>query len=547
MKKKLTALLLVASLIVSAQKQNTVLPRPKIVVGIVIDQMRWDYLYRYYDRYQPGGFKRLLNEGFSCENTYINYIPSITAVGHSTIYTGSVPAIHGMTGNDFIIEATGKSMYCTADSTVVTVGSSSNEGKMSPVNLLTSTITDELRLSDNFKSKVISIALKDRGSILPGGHTANGAYWFDGVTGNWITSTYYMKELPAWVIKFNDEKRAQKYLKQDWNTLFDIKTYTQSLPDDNRYEGKYQGNSKSTFPVKTSEMFSKDYEILRSTPYGNSFTFDLAKAAIENEQLGTKDVTDFLAISCSSTDYVGHKTGLLSVEIEDTYLRLDRDLASFLSYVDAKIGKGNYTVFLTADHGAGYNPNFLSDNKIPSGYWIGSQVQRELNNVLEAKYNAKNLVTSFINSQVHINNKLVAQNKLNEEAIKADIINYLRLNPAIAYVADNTNLNEMMLPVNLKTMISNSYNLRRSGVITFILQPGWYSGSTAIATGTTHGAWNPYDTHIPLVWMGWGIKHGATNKHINMTDIAPTIAALLHVQEPNGNVGVPIEEVLRQN
>lgn len=278
----LVLLMLVVNVCTYAQKQTSILQRPKLVVGIMVDQMRWDYLYRYYNRYQANGFKRMMNEGFTCDNTYIDYVPTVTAVGHTTTYTGSVPSIHGITGNDFIIGATGKVMYCTSDSTVQTVGSTSTSGRMSPRNMLTSTITDELRLATNFRSKVIGIALKDRGSILPAGHTGNAAYWFDGPTGNWITSTYYMNDLPAWVKKFNDQKLPEKYLKQDWNTLYDIKTYVQSTADDSKYEGKFGQNPASTFPVKTSELFSnRNYDLLRSTPYGNTFTLDMAKLPLK--------------------------------------------------------------------------------------------------------------------------------------------------------------------------------------------------------------------------------------------------------------------------
>ncbi len=547
MRIKITALLVIISFAGFAQKQNSVLPRPKLVVGIVVDQMRWDYLYRYYDRYGQNGFKRLLNEGFSCENTYIDYVPTVTAIGHSTIYTGSVPAIHGITGNDFIIEATGKSMYCTEDTTVQTVGSPSIAGKMSPRNLLASTITDELKLATNFRSKVIGISLKDRGSILPAGHTPNAAYWFDDVSGNWITSTYYMKDLPAWLKEFNDQKLPEKYLKQDWNTLYDIKTYIQSSADNNRYEGKYAGSTTSTFPVKTSALFtSKNYDVIRTTPYGNTLTIDLAKAAINSEQLGEDAVTDFLAVSFSSPDYIGHKFGVNAIEVEDTYLRLDKDLGDFFTYLDSKFGKGTYTVFLTADHGAAHNPNFLGDNKISAGFWGSAQVQKDLNAALEKTYNAKNIVTSFINSQVHLNNKLIAQNKLNEEAIRKDIVNFLRDKPSVAFVADNNKIGETGLPDELAKRIKNGYNAKRSGDITIVLDPGWFAGYSGTETGTTHGSWNPYDAHIPLLWMGWGIKHGYLNRPTNMTDISATLAALLHIQEPNGCIGKPIEEVMKK-
>jgi predicted AlkP superfamily pyrophosphatase or phosphodiesterase len=522
----------------------TTLPRPKLMVGIVVDQMRWDYLYRYYDRYQTGGFKRMLNEGFTCENTQIPYVPTVTAAGHTCIYTGSVPAIHGIAGNDFIIQATGKSMYCTDDSTVVGVGSTSAAGKMSPRNLLASTVTDELRLATNFRSKVIGIALKDRGGILPAGHTANAAYWFDDASGNWITSTYYMTDLPAWVKTFNAGKPAEKYLKQDWNTLYPINTYIQSSADNSpKYEGKFAGAEAPTLPVKTSELYKGKMGMIRSTPYGNSMTLDLAKAAVESEALGKGPVTDFLAVSLSSTDYIGHQFGPNAVEVEDTYLRLDKDLAAFFTYLDAKLGKGNYTVFLTADHGAAHNPNFLLDNKIPAGMWNEGTTRTGLNKMLEDKYKQKNLVLSFNNYQVNFNNAVITNENINREALKQDCINYLQKQPEIAYAVDMQKVQSSTIPEDLRSRIQNGYNAERSGAIQIILKPGWYSGHGA--TGTTHGTWNPYDAHIPLVFMGWGIKHGSLVRETYMTDIAATIAALLHIQAPNGNIGHPIGEVLK--
>jgi predicted AlkP superfamily pyrophosphatase or phosphodiesterase len=523
---------------------GTALPRPKLVVGIVVDQMRWDYLYRYYDRYEQGGFKRMLNEGFTCENTNVDYIPTITGPGHTCIYTGSVPAIHGIAGNDFIIQATGKTMYCAADSTVKTVGSTSHAGEMSPRNLLASTITDELKLATNFRSKVIGIALKDRGGILPAGHTANAAYWFDDASGNWITSTYYMTDLPAWVKKFNDQKLPEKYLKQDWNTLYPISTYVQSSPDNNRYEGKFRGADAPVFPVKTSQLYNGNVGMIRNTPYGNTLTLDLAKAAIENEQLGKNTVTDFLAMSLSSTDYVGHQFGVNAVETEDTYLRLDRDLSAFFTYLDAKVGKGNYTVFLSADHGAAHNPNFLIDHQIPAGLWNSGAAQREMNKVLEDKYKVKNLVISMDNYQVNFNNIPIKNKNLSEDALKFDCIAWLRQQPEVAFAVDMQQAQTANIPEALRSRIINGYNAERSGVIQIILKPGYFAGASP--TGTTHGTWNPYDAHIPLVFMGWGIQHGAITRPTNMTDISATIAALLHIQAPSGSIGQPISEVLKK-
>jgi len=528
----------------TAAATATSIPRPKLVVGIVVDQMRWDYLYRYYDRYQAGGFKRLLNEGFSCDNTNLDYIPSVTAAGHTCIYTGTVPAIHGIAGNDFIIQATGKPMYCTEDTTVHTVGSTSRAGEMSPRNLLTTTVTDELRLATNFRSKVIGIALKDRGGILPAGHTANAAYWFDDASGNWITSTYYMNDLPAWVKKFNDQKLPAKYLKQDWNTLYPVDTYQQSAGDNNpKYEGNFRSTDAPTMPVKTSQMMGMGMGLIRSTPYGNSLTLDMAKAAIDAEKLGKNSVTDFLAVSLSSTDYVGHQFGINAVEIEDTYLRLDRDLSAFFTYLDASVGKGNYTVFLTADHGAAHNETFLNDHNVPAGAWNDRGIMKDLNNLLESKYGIKNMVLSLDNYQVNLNNVAIADKKVNEYAIKQDCIAFLQKQPGVAFAVDMQNVQNASLPEALRTRIVNGYNVEHSGVIQIILKPGWYAGHGT--TGTTHGTWNPYDTHIPLVFMGWGIQHGHSNQPTHMTDIAPTVAALLHIQTPNGSIGVPLVQVLK--
>lgn len=523
--------------------------RPKLVVGLMVDQMRWDYLYRFSDRYGEDGFKRILKEGFSCENTIINYIPTYTALGHSAVYTGSVPSIHGIAGNDWIVQATGEKMYCTQDDNVAGVGTKEKEGKQSPRNLLVSTITDQLKLATNFKSKVIGISIKDRGGILPAGHFADAAYWFEGKAGDWISSTFYMESLPTWVSNFNKQKLPEKYLKQDWNTLYPIETYqNNSIEDDNIYEGKWQGELTSTFPRKTSEIM-KDvgYELIKTTPQGNTFTLDFAKAAIENEKLGHNPTnnTDFLCVSLSATDYVGHRYSLSAVEIEDTYLRLDRDIAAFLQYLDQTIGEGNYTFFLTADHAASYNPLYYTDQRGNGGYLFSRQILREVNDELKEKFEHKNIVRSLANYQVHLNYSLIDSLDLDEEAIKKTIIKNLKKQDGIAYVVDMESAENMFIPAPIREKIINGYNRKNSGAIQIIAEPQWYSG-TPRSPGTTHGVWSSYDSHIPLLFMGWGIKPGKSNKEVHIVDIAPTLASLLHVMEPNGSIGKPIVEVLGQ-
>ncbi|MEC5144762.1 alkaline phosphatase PafA [Chitinophaga sp. 212800010-3] len=513
---------------------------PRLVVGIVVDQMRWDYLYRYYDRYEAGGFRRLLGEGFSCENTYISHLPSFTAVGHSTIYTGSVPAIHGITGNDWPDQLTGRKWYCTEDTIVQPVGSSSNAGRMSPRNLLASTITDELRLATNFRSKVVGVSLKDRASILPAGHTPSGAFWFDDNNGNFITSTWYMQELPEWVKRFNAKKEPEALMAKPWETLYPMNTYIQSTADDVSWEGTFPNEKAAVFPHHLKEAYKKDPDNLRSTPGGNTLTLDFAKAAVEGYDLGNNTVTDFLTINCASTDYVGHKYGPNSIEVEDTYLRLDKDLSAFFQFLDGRVGKGNYLVFLTADHGAAHAIKFMQEHQLPAGQVETRKQLEGLNKILSDRFGVAGLATSFMNYHISFDKAKIAASKLDYDAVKKASINYFEALPGIQFAADLDNIGTNPLPEPINTMAINGYNRKRTGAVIVIPEPGWFEGSLK---GTTHGNWNPFDIHIPLVFMGWHVKHGASNETVHMTDIAATLAAMLHIQMPNGCVGKPVKEI----
>lgn len=522
----------------SAQQSNAAaIERPKLVVGIVVDQMRWDYLYRYQKRYTDGGFKRLLGEGFSCENTMIPYVPSVTAIGHTCIYTGSVPSIHGIAGNNFVKD--GKKVYCTDDDSVKPVGTTSVAALMSPRNLWVSTIGDEMKIASNGRAKVVGVALKDRASILPAGHNPNGAFWFDDQTGCFITSSYYMDRLPKWVEAFNDKRLPEQYLSQKWNTLYPKNTYTESTTDENEYENGIREGVKATLPLNLPELYKKyGYGIIRNTPFGNSLTLDMAKAAIDGEQLGADDETDLLAVSCSSTDYIGHQVGTHAIETEDTYLRLDKAIADFLAYLDSKVGKGNYLVFLSADHGAMNNAAFLQDRCIPAGSWDASATTKKLNHVLAKEYpEAGDIVKTVMNYQVFFNRDVIKSKHLDFEKIKQTVVNVLKEDTSVMYACDMAKASTESIPEEVKLRIINGYNRERSGDVVIILKPNFYAHGMK---GTDHGAWNSYDTHIPLVFMGWGIKHGATTKQTFMTDIAPTIATMLHVQAPNGCVGKAI-------
>jgi len=526
-----------------AQKSNhTASFRPKLIVGMVVDQMRWDYLYRFYNRYGEGGFKRLMNEGFNCQQTFINYLPSYTAPGHASAYTGSFPAIHGIAGNDWVDNATGRHWYCTEDTTVQGTEDAGKAGKMSPRNLLSTTITDELRLATNMQSRVFAVSLKDRGAILPGGHLANAAFWFDDTKGHFISSTYYMQATPEWLQRFNDRKVPDSLFNLNWNLLYAPVTYLQSLPDENPYKGSLPGAEKKSFPHQTSQYAGKNYGVIRSLPAGNVLTLAMAQACMEAERVGMGNATDFMCISFSSTDYIGHQFAPNSVEIEDTYLRLDQELAAFFQYLDGRYGKGNYLLFLTADHGGAHNANYLKDINIPAGMESDVQMKNDLNALFKGREGISNPVLFLDNYQIFLNEKQFAGKPELRQQVKKELINWLNNRPGIAWVADLENGNLDMVPEPVKTMMVNGYNRERSGPIMFVPKPGWYNGYAP--TGTTHGTWNPYDTHIPLLWFGWGIKKGQTNKRVYMTDIAATLAALLHIQMPNGCVGTPVVELV---
>lgn len=520
--------------------------RPKLIVGIVVDQMRWDFLYRYYDRYSKGGFKRLMNDGFNCENTFIPYTPTVTAAGHTCIYTGSVPAIHGVVGNGWYDYTEKRDVYCSEDKSVQTVGANNDNGKMSPKNMLTTTICDELKLATNFRSKVIGVAIKDRGAILPAGHSADAAYWYDSKTGSFISSTYYFNELPKWTQEFNASNKTNSYYEKNWNTLYPINTYLQSDVDTNNYESTVLGDNQKGFPYDLKRFIDKkDFGKIRSTPYGNSLTFDFAKAALINEQLGKDSITDFLAVSFSSTDYIGHAFGPNSVEIEDTYLRLDKDLEAFLTFLDKEVGKNNYTLFLSADHGVAHVPGFLEKHKLPNGGVVGSESEKKLNAFLKEKYSVDSLCIGNANYQFYLNHILIEEKELDYDDILKNTISFLQKINGVDRALEYADLQEAMLPKALKEQFINGYYPSRCGDVLVILKPG-YIDDEYDNKGTTHGIWNPYDAHIPLLFFGNGIAKGKEYNKTYMSDIAPTLASLLHIQMPSGCIGNVVKEAIKK-
>ncbi|MCW3123441.1 MAG: type phosphodiesterase/nucleotide pyrophosphatase [Flavipsychrobacter sp.] len=531
----------------AAKRRNTI-KKPKIVVGIVVDQMRWDYLYRYNAQYKEGGFKRLMRDGYNCQNTMIDYLPSYTAPGHSCIYTGSVPSIHGIAGNTWIDNRTGRGWYCVEDTSVYLAGDELKKTSMSPRNLLTTTITDELRLATNFRSRVYGVALKDRSSILPAGHLANAAYWYNDKTASFVTSTYYNREdqNPAWLQAFNNRHEVDRLVKQNWNLLYDTCVYKgQCTADANKYEAAFNGEQSPEFPHVFDKLSAWERNnIIRCTPAGNTYTLMMAQACMDSNQLGMGEETDFMAISLSSSDYVGHRFGTNSIEVEDMYLRLDIDIANFLKYMDDKYGDGNYLLFLTADHGGAHNASFLHDKEVPSGV-LDAHLMKDINTNLAKRFGRDSIVVMIDNNQLYLNNKLIENSKFDVAKIKEFIMEKLNKMPEILYVIDMEHMDRTPVPEHIRNMIVNGYNKDRSGAISIILNAGWYDDEGRL-TGTTHGGWNPYDTHIPLLWYGCNVSHGECYRTLEMKDISATLATMLHIQMPNGCIGTPIVELVKR-
>ncbi len=517
------------------------------MVGIVVDQMRPDYVYRYWNKFGNGGFRRLYNEGYNCRNTQYPYMPTYTGPGHASIYSGTTPALHGIVGNNWFDRAENKSVYCTQDTSAQCTGCTSVEGKMSPGRLLTSTITDELEIATRKQAKVIGISIKDRGAILPAGHAADAAYWYDGSTGNFVSSTWYLSQLPQWTNDFNERRWPDQYLAKPWTTLLPIETYKESDADNSPYEAPFATESAPVFPHAIPTI-PGGYDRLRRIPAGNTFTKDFALAALQGEQMGKDSVTDFLCLSFSCTDYVGHQFGTQAIETEDTYIRLDRDLNDLFNFLDKNIGKGNYLLFLTADHGAVENPQFLRDQKIPAGFGNDSAITDSVKAFLTRSYGSSNYFVSILNDQIHLNHKAINSDRRNRCEVANNLSAYIHETfPQFQDVISACQLEQADYTALFRSKMQKGYKFGRSGDVWILNAPGYvdrlYGGNGK--QGTTHGAPYPYDAHVPLYWMGWNIPKGNTTREIQITDIASTLALMLNIPFPNACTGKPISEIIK--
>lgn len=514
---------------------------PKLVIGIMVDQMRYDYIYRYWDTFGDDGFKRLVNEGFSFDHARFDYMPTFTGPGHASVYTGTTPAVHGIIGNSWYLRGEDRTTYVTEDPTVSTVGSDSDEGEMSPRWLLSSTITDELMMHNNQRSKVVGVSLKDRGSILPAGHIGD-AYWFDYGNATMISSTFYMDELPDWAKEFNARDLPSQYLSEPWETLLPIEKYTASIEDDNPYEGTFEGQDRPVFPHDLPAYAEiSGNGILANTPFGDSYLMEFVYAAIEGEEMGQDEFTDMIALSFSSPDHIGHRYGPPAVEVQDTYLRLDREIAKLLDYLDENFGKDEVLIFLTSDHGGAHNPEYLNDLNVPTGGYDRSTAREGLSERMEEIYGF-DPVKSFRAIEVYLDREMIREQGVRLADVQQDVADYLIETEGVAGALTATEMRSADFTEHVKRNAQRGHNSTRSGDVMYWLDPQWFTGSRSV--GTTHGSPYSYDTRAPLIWYGFNVPSGSSTAQVYISDIASTLANFLNIPYTSGNTGNPMNDYI---
>ena len=498
------AVALLISLAVQAQ--------PKLVVQVLVDQMRAEYLQRFNEQFaQDGGFRILLDEGMNYKNTHYNYIPTYTGPGHASISTGTTPKYHGVVANNWWVKESQYEMYCAEDTSVVPVGTVENSSRRSPKNLRALTFSDGIKLYTNHRGKSYGVSIKDRGAIFPAGHFADGAFWLDKKL-HFVTSSYYSDELPEYVKKYNEKERGMDMAKKNWKLEMAERKYDESLADENPFEPKLN-NGTSSFPYDLNTWIeTKGLEALKNTPVGNELVLDMALLLLEKEELGKDKYTDFLGVSFSSTDYAGHTFGVRSREVHDMYLKLDRQLGKLIKKLDKQVGRDDYVIYLTSDHGASENPNHLAYHGLSVRNYQNADVIGDVNERIQELLGIENAVFKIFNHHIHLNNW--AKERASDIALIVEATDpFLRV-----YTASEVRNsgNDALLE-----LLHDGHQSRFGGDLIFALQPNciFYG-----PYGSTHGSGFLYDTHVPFLLMGNGIKKGSSNKHVGVTHIVDKVA-----------------------
>lgn len=522
--------------------------KPKLVIGIVVEQLKFDQLEKFRDRLGENGIKRLINEGTYFRNASFEYMLTQSAPGHATIATGAEPSFHGITSDNWYVPLRNELINSTKDMSVNPVGGSYESGLHSPLNLHASTFSDELSMASKKKAKIFGVGITEKSAILTAGHSANAAYWFDNTTGTWMSSSYYIDNLPGWVNDYNAMSYAETYLNSSWSLFSPPSNYSDCLPDSNIYEMGFNGLNYFPYDLKKirpkwGSGSKKDYSLIRETPFANTLTTNFAIKLIENEQLGEDDFTDFVSICYSATDNIGHRFGPSSVEMGDAILRLDEEIRHLLDYLTEKVGKRNILIYFTSAHGISEIPKVLESNRIPAGYFLQNQALQLLRTYLNAIYGEGDWVKGYSERQIFLNRTLIEDARLSLDDVQKKVARFLvqfsgvaAAYPYSAFEANDYNSG------NLRRIINN-FNPQRSGDVIVTLNPGWVEKEGDYVTN--HNSPYEYDSHVPLVWYGWTVNRSTVTRKVNMTDIAATLSSLCRIPFPNACTGEPMIELFR--
>lgn len=534
---------------------------PKLILQITVDQLRADLPLQVMDRLPEGGLRYLYEKGVVYQDAHHAHANTETVVGHATLATGAYPSAHGMVTNLWYDRTLGRAVYNVEDSQYPLVGSSTGVDKdaeidpsqaaagtegRSPNTIIASTFSDELAKATNGKAKIFGVSVKDRGAITLAGHEGK-AFWFSKSSGDFISSTYYYEEYPEWVSKWNDQDLHLNYSNTNWELSRDESDYVYKNSDDASYKTKFPGfgvNFPHAFGKADNPYFTT---FLTLSPVGDDLTLDFTKNLIEAEDIGHDDVTDFLAVSFSSTDYVDHIFGLSSIESEDNLFRLDRTIAELLEVIDQKVGLENTLIVLSADHGGVDAPSVLRTKGIDAGYIDAAPFNVEKLNTLvkEELKTDKELISSFYYPYVYYN-----QAKMDEAGIKADEVfpvlkSYMESINGVQEVVDCRAMVNAKKPTeDHYELIFNNYHPDRSGDIAVVVKPYWYINDfEGLIVASTHGAPWEYDTHVPIVFAGHGIKPQQVSRKVQTVDIALTLSNYVSIKIPSKAVGESLKEI----
>ncbi len=547
MKNIILSFILISSLsntLLSQQRMAIPSEKPKLIVEIIVSQMRYDYVHRYWDKFGEDGFKMLVNEGAFCKNAKYNYLLTQSYPGIATIATGANPMVHGIIANKWYNKSNNSEIDAVADEKMNTIGGSFFSGKFSPKQITTSTFGDELGLYDPL-SKVIGVSLDAGSAILSTGHNPTGAYWFDAEKGNFVSSSFFIPQLPAWADTFNTKKFAKIYAEREWSASKPINSYDEA--DTNKVKTpevkkKLKDKLKSMLDgVIQKKSPTLSYTPMLESPYGNLLTKDFAIASIVGENLGTDDHPDLLTLTFSVNRNIGLKYGPQSIEVEDTYIKLDKELAHFLKFINTTIGRENVLVVLTSDQGIASTPAYLEKSKIPGGYFDPNKAMALLGSYLKAIYGQGNWVVGYNEKQIYLNRRIIEDSNLKLADVQQKIADFMLEFSGVANAITSSTLQSSNFTSGVFEKFQNSYNPRRSGDIIINLEPGWVESNGTVTSGNSAYS---YDVHVPLIWYGWKIKRRSILSPIDMTDVSPTLSTMLGITWPNGGTGTPIKELI---